>query len=269
MSEDKKKNAVVSEEAVEPQQPVNPAELALYEEMAKNGVLFGRRRSRTNPKMKPYIHTTRSGFEVIDLQQTVAGIEKAQAFLKEVVKKGQLLLVAATTPAGEAPATKLANDYGLPYVTLRWLGGTLSNFEVMSKRIAHLIARKADKAAGRLDKYTKKERVVIDKEIERLTKLFGGLEKMSMLPGAVLVIGAEQHRTAIREANRMRIPVIAIASTDTNPAGIDYLIPANDGSILSIEYVLNMLRASINEGIKEKTTAPAAVKAVKVEAKKA
>ncbi len=255
MSEETKKNAAASEEAVEPQQPVNPAELALFEEMAKAGVLFGRRRSKTNPKMKPYIHTTRSGFQIIDLQQTAAAIEKAQAFLKEVVKKGQLVLVAATTPAGEAPATKFATDYNLPFVTLRWLGGTLSNFEVLSKRIAHLITRKADKVAGRLDKYTKKERVVIDKEIERLQKLFGGLEKMNMLPGALLVIGAEQHRTAIREANRTNIPVIAIASTDTNPEGINYLIPANDGSIASIEYVLAKLREAINEGIKEKTTA--------------
>ena len=263
MSEDKK-NAVVSEEAVEPQQPVNPVELALFEEMAKAGVLFGRRRSKTNPKMKPFIHTTRSGFQIIDLQQTNFAIEAAQAFLKEVVKKGQSVLVAATTPAGEAPAIKFADKYTLPRVTLRWLGGTLSNFEVMSKRISHLIARKADKAAGKLDKYTKKERVVIDKEIERLTKLFGGLEKMNMLPGALLVIGAEQHRTAIREANRMKIPVIAIANTDTNPDNIQYLIPANDSSVASVSYILNKLDEAIAEGIKEKTTAapikPAEVK---------
>lgn len=250
---------------VEVQVPVNPAELALFEEMAKAGVLFGRRRSKTNPKMKPFIHTTRSGFEVFDLQQTVAAIEKAQGLLKEVVKKGQLVLVAATTPAAEGPATSFADKYTLPRVTLRWLGGTLSNFEVISKRIAHLIARKADKAAGRLDKYTKKERVVIDKEIERLTKLFGGLEKMTMLPGALLVIGAEAHRTAIREANRMKIPVIAIANTDTNPDGIDYVIPANDMSVPAVQYVLGKLDEAIGAAIREKVTAAP----VKTEVKKA
>lgn len=262
MSEDQKNQPV----EVEAQQPVNPVELVLFEEMAKAGVLFGRRRSKTNPKMKPYIHATRSGFQIIDLHQTIVGIEAAQELLKEIVKKGQLLLIAATTPASEAPANKLADKYTLPRVTLRWLGGTLSNFEVMSKRISHLIGRKADKLAGKLDKYTKKERVVIDKEIERLTKLFGGLEKMSMLPGALLVIGAEQHRTAIREANRMKIPVIAIANTDTNPEGISHLIPANDNSIASIEYVLAKLDSAIAEGIREKTTA-AAIKPT--EAKKA
>lgn len=259
MSDDSKNLA----EAVEVQQPVNAAELALFEELAKVGVVFGRRRSKTNPKMKPYIHATRTGFELFDLSKTLNAIEEAQEFLKEVVKKGQLLLVAATTPAGEAPATKFADKYALPRVTLRWLGGTLSNFETLSKRISHLITRKADKIAGRLDKYTKKERVVIDKEIERLTKLFGGLEKMQMLPGALLVIGAEQHRTAIREANRMKIPVIAIANTDTNPDGIKYLIPANDNSVSSIEYILGRLDEAVAKGIKEKAIAsvpPAVVK---------
>lgn len=256
MSDDSKKNQV-SEEVVEAAPVISAADMVIYEDMAKAGVLYGRRRSRTNPKMKPFIHATRNGFEVIDLQQTIAAIEEAQEFLKEVVKKGQSMLIAATTPAGEAPANVLADKYALPRVTLRWLGGTLSNFEVLSKRIAHLIARKADKAAGRLDKYTKKERVVIDKEIERLQKLFGGLEKMTMLPGALLVIGANQHRTAIREANRMNIPVIAIASTDVDPKGIDYLIPANDTGVASISYVLNKLDEAIAAGIKEKNAAPA------------
>ncbi len=252
MSDDTKNSKVEVEEVAA---PVNQAELAVFEEMAKVGVLFGRRRNKTNPKMKPYIHTTRAGFDVIDLAQTNAGIEKAQAFLKELVKKGQQLLVAATTPAGQIPATKFADKYSLPRVTDRWLGGTLSNFETLSKRIQHLITRKADKAAGRLDKYTKKERVVIDKEIERLTKLFGGLEKMSSLPGALLVVGAPQHITAIREAKRVKIPVIAIANTDTDPDLIDYLIPANDGAASSIEYILAELDKTIAHAIKEKATA--------------
>lgn len=250
----------------EQQVPVNPAEVALYEEMAKVGVLFGRRRSKTNPKMKNYIHATRAGFDVIDLGQTVAGIEKAQQFLKELVKKGQTLLVAATTPAGQAAATAFADKYALPRVTDRWLGGTLSNFEVISKRIAHLVGRKADKAAGRLDKYTKKERVMIDKEIERLTKLFGGLEKMNMLPGALLVVGAPAHMTAIREAKRVKIPVIAIANTDADPDMIDYLIPANDASVSSINYVLAELDKAIQQGVKEK--AMGSVAAVKPTVKK-
>ncbi len=244
---------------IEIQQPVNAADLVLYEEMTKHGVLFGRKRSKTNPKMKPYIHTTRGGFDIVDLAQTVIGIEKAQQFLKELVKKGQTLLVAATTPAAEGPATRFSEKYSLPNVTGRWLGGTLSNFETLSKRISHLTTRKADKVAGRLDKYTKKERVVIDKEIERLTKLFGGIEKMTMMPGALLVIGTSQHSTAIREAKRVKIPVIAIANTDTNPDPIDYLIPANDNSVSSIMYILGKLEEAISAGIAEKAkAAPAA-----------
>lgn len=252
----------VKTEAVEQQIiPINPAQMALYEEMARAGVLFGRRRSKTNPKMKDFVFTTRNGFAVIDLEQTVEGIEKAQAFLKELVKKGQTLLIGATTPAGMGPATALAEKYALPRVTERWLGGTLSNFEVIGKRLQYYMGLKADKAAGRLDKYTKKERVVIDKQIERLTKLFGGLEKMTMLPGALLVIGLEQHRTAVREAKRMKIPVIAIANTDANPDGIDCLIPASDSSTTSVAYVLAKLDEAIQAGIKEKAAAPASAQA--------
>jgi small subunit ribosomal protein S2 len=128
-----------------------------------------------------------------------------------------------------------------------------------------LTTLKADKAAGRLDKYTKKERVVLDKEVERLTKLFGGIEKMTMLPGALLVIGVSQHMTAIREAKRIKIPVIAIANTDSNPDMIDYLIPANDSSVASITFVLNHLTEAIKQGIKEKAVATSAV-AVKAKA---
>lgn len=247
--------------AVEEQLPVDAKQLAVFEEMAKVGVLFGRRRNKTNPKMKSYIHSTRAGFDVIDLAQTLAGIEKAQGFLKELVKKGQTLLVAATTPAGEVPATKFADAYDLPRVTGRWLGGTLSNFEVISKRINHLTTLKADKAAGRLEKYTKKERVVLDKEIERLTKLFGGVEKMTILPGALLVVGVPTHMTAIREAKRVKIPVIAIANTDANPDLVDYLIPANDNSVASVTFVLEQLVEGIKQGIKEKAAASAAVAA--------
>lgn len=249
--------------AVEVEQlPVNQAHLAAFEEMTKAGVLYGRRHSKSNPKMKPYVYGVRGGFDVVDLNATMAGIEAAEQFLKEVVKKGQSLLVVATGPAGAAATKSFVEKYTLPSVTDRWLGGTLSNFEIISKRISHLTSRKADKAAGRLDKYTKKERVVIDKEIERLTKLFGGIEVMTMLPGALLVVDAPRHMTAIREAKRMRIPVIAIANTDTNPDLIDYLIPANDNSVSGVSFIVSKLEQAIVAGIKERAAAtPVAVKA--------
>lgn len=264
MSEDTKNQTVdATAEGGERSEPINQAELALYEEMAGHGILFGRRHSKSNPKMKAHVHGVRAGFDIIDLSQTVAGIEKAQQFLKELVKKGQTLLVAATTPAAYGPATAFADKHSLPRVTDRWLGGTLSNFEVISKRLQHLTTLKADKAAGRLDKYTKKERVMLDKEIERLTKLFGGIEKMNTLPGALLVIGAPKHMTAIREAKRVKIPVIAIASTDTNPDMIDYLIPANDNSVAGISYILAKFDEAIAAGVREKASAPVPVTATK------
>lgn len=239
------------------QLPVNEAQLKQFEEMTKAGVVYGRKHSKSNPKMKPYVYGVRSGFDVIDLTSTINGIEQAQAFLKELVKKGQSLLIAATGPAGSAAITPFADKHKLPRVTDRWLGGTLSNFSVISKRINHLTTLKADKAAGRLEKYTKKERTMLDKEIERLTKLFGGIESMTMLPGALLVIDAPQHMTAVREAKRIKIPVIAISNTDTNPDMIDYLIPANDNSVSGINYILAQFDSAISDGIRERATAAA------------
>lgn len=229
------------------------ADTALLEEMAKAGLLFGRKRSRTNPRMKKYIYTTRNGIEIFDLVQTIELIEKASAFLKEVAKSGRLILFVGTTPASQGTVKAIAEKFGYPFVAERWLGGTLSNFETISKRLNYYMTLKSDQATGKLDKYTKKERTAMEKEIERLTRLFGGLEKLATLPAAVVVAGADGHQIAIREAKRVKLPVVSIANTSAMPDMVDYIVPANDNSVSSIQFVFKKFEEAIEKGIQERS----------------
>jgi small subunit ribosomal protein S2 len=240
------------------------ADTAILEEMAKAGILFGRKRSRTNPKMKKYIYTNRNGLEIFDLVQTIELIEKAKNFLKTAVASGRPILFVGTTPASQAVTKAIAEKFGFPFVAERWLGGTLTNFETISKRLNYYMNLKSDQQTGKLDKYTKKERTAMDKEIERLTRLFGGLEKMTSMPSAVIVAGADAHLIAIREANRMKVPVVSLANTSAGPEMINYVIPANDNALSSIQYIFAKLGEGISEGISNRLTAMAP----KVEVKK-
>lgn len=239
----------IDTEEVKAEVSESPAEAATFETMAKAGVVFGRKRTRTNPKMKKYIFANRNGFELFDLTQTLSLLEQAKQFIKELIKNDQLILFCGTDPAAAELVKAIAEKYGLPYVATRWLGGTLTNFKTISDRLHYYMNMKADQASGKLAKYTKKEQVAFDKEIARLTRLFGGLERLTRLPAALFVVGANDNETAIREAKRVKIPVIAIANTDANPDEIDYLIPANDNSRSSITWILAEVEKAIEEGI--------------------
>lgn len=244
------------------------ADAALMEEMAKAGVLFGRKRTRTNPRMKKYIFTNRNGMEIFDLTQTIDMIERTKEFIKEVVKTGRPILLVGTEPASIEAVRMLGEKFSFPFVAERWLGGTLTNFDSLSKRLAFYMGLKADKETGKLDKYTKKERVVIEKQIERLTRLFGGLERLSQLPGAVIVFGADAHEIAVAEANRMKIPLIAVANTSANPDVINYIIPANDNSRSSITWIAGKVAEAIEAGMREKHSAAEVKKAAAAPIKK-
>lgn len=228
------------------------ADVSVLEEMARAGILFGRRKMRTNPKMRKYIYTTRNGFEIFDLTLTLEALERAKNFLKDVAKSGRLILFVGTQAAGQGAAKAIGEQFHFPFIAERWLGGTLTNYGTISERLGYYMKLKADQVAGRLDKYTKKERTAMDKEIARLTRLFGGLETMNALPGAVVIVGAKTHAIAIAEAKRAHIPVVVLANTDADPDAIDYIIPANDNNVSSIAWVLNKLGAGIEEGLKEK-----------------
>ena len=215
------------------------------DEMAKAGLLFGRKKSRTNPKMKSYVFANRNGFELFDLEKTARKLDEAKDFLASVAKTGKTILFVGTTPAGQEVMREVATSFKAPFVTHRWLGGTLSNFETISARLKHFIKLKADKEAGRLEKYTKKERTKFDKELERLERLFGGLEDLTALPAAIVVANADAHSIAVKEAKIAGIPVVAITNTDTDPDLVDYVIPANDNSISSVRWIVDQLAEAL------------------------
>lgn len=228
-----------------------PAEnLPLLEEMMKAGLFLGHQKSKTHPRMRSYIFTTRNGMEVIDLPQTLAALEKALEFIKtKLANKGTLLLV-GTAPAARAAVEEFGKKLNLPYVANRWLGGTLTNYKTLSKRISYFKKLKADRQAGRFDKYTKKERLEIDREINKLTEKFTGIDNMESLPEILFVIDISAHEMVVREGKRMKIPVVALVNTDANPDLVDYPIPVNDRSRSSVEWILGRLETAIAEARK-------------------
>ena len=223
-------------------------EPTLLDELIKAGVLYGRKKSKTHPRMQKYIFTTRNGIEIIDVAQTMALADKAAEFLKSIAQSGGLILCVGTTPPSKEAVKGLAEKFSYPYVTERWLGGTLTNWKTIHQRIQYYIKLKADRSAGRLEKYTKKERIQFDKEIARLDILLSGLETLTKLPEAIVVSGATSHIIAIREARRLKIPIVGILSSDADPDLIDYPIPANDRAKSSILWILERLKKAIEEG---------------------
>lgn len=222
---------------------------AASREMIEAGVFYGRKKSKTNPKMRPYVLVNRGGIEIINLAKTVEGLEKALGFLKEKVRNNGLVFLVGTQPAAEEGIKSLASRFGLPCVTNRWAGGTMTNFKILSKRIEYLKKLRSDFAAGALQKYTKKERLQLEKEKNRLEELFGGLENLSKEPDVIIIIDPNLHNTAVREANKSKIPVIALANVDTDPEKIDYLVPGNDKSRKSIDWFLEKVGGAVEEGM--------------------
>src|SRR6266481_1031439 len=226
---------------------------AASEEMIEAGVFYGRRKSKTNPKMKGYVLANRGGLEIINLEKTLDGLTLAVSFLKEKVKAGGLVLFVGTQPAAQAPIQKLAEEFTMPFVVNRWLGGTITNFKVLSLRVQHLKKTRADLASGALlDKYTKKERLDMEKEVKRLEVLMGGLENLPHEPNVLVVVDPNVHMTAVREANRMKIPVIALANVDSDPDMIEYPVVGNNKSVKSIDWFLGKIIEAMKEGIAER-----------------
>lgn len=225
-----------------------PFDRALLEEMLKAGVVFGRRSSKTNPRMEQFIEMTRNGIELFSCGQVLARLDAAGLFLEEVARKNGTVLCVGTTPAARDLVTKLADAFQLPRVTVRWLGGTLTNFPTISKRIQYYLKLRADREAGRLERYTKKEQAQFAKEIEKLTRFFSGLERLTALPQALLVVNASAHATAIREARRLGIPVVAIVNSDANPDLVTHPIPGNDAARSSISWFIAKLELYLRRG---------------------
>ena len=235
-------------------------------EMIDAGVFYGRKKSKTNPKMRHLVVSNRGGIEVINLEKTEEALALATAFVTEKVKNGGMFLLVATEPAAESSLLAMAKKFAAPYVTHRWIGGTLTNFRIISGRVEHLKKIRSELASGALDKYTKKERVEIDREIHRLEELMGGLEAMPREPDFIIMIDPNLHVTAVREARIKRIPIVALGNLDADPDVIDYLVPGNDKAKTSIDWFLGKIEKAIEDGIKAKAVAVAAAAAKASEA---
>jgi small subunit ribosomal protein S2 len=228
-----------------------PQEDAALDEAAKAmvdaGVFYGRKRSKTNPRMKPYIAGNRNEIEIINIQQTEECLGKALAFLKEQVAKGGVVLFVGTQPPARG-IEELAREFGFPVVTRRWIGGTLTNFKIISKRIEYFKKLRTDWEKQAFEHYTKKERVGIERELGRLTELLAGLDTLSALPAVLLVIDPNVHQAAVREARLLKIPIVSLVSTDGDPDLVDYPVPGNNKSQLSINWFLGEVRKALAEG---------------------
>jgi len=235
----------------------------VYKELVEAGVFYGRSKSKTNPKMKPCVLTNRGGIEIINLAKTIEGLEAAIGFLKEKIRSGGLVLLVGTQPAAQDTIVRLAMKFNFPYVIRRWPGGALTNFKVISKRIEYFKKTKSDLAAGFFQKYTKKEQLDIEKEVSRLEELMGGLVNLNREPDVLLVIDPSPHLTAVREANRLNIPIIAFADVDSNPDLLQYPVVGNNKSRKSIDWFLGKIETAIDEGRVMQKEAAAAKEAEK------
>lgn len=238
---------------------LNTADNAQIEEMMAIGMFYGRSKSRTNPKMKTFIMANRSGFEVIDLQKTIYGIDKVEKAIEEVYAKGGEVLLVGTAPTAKRKVKEIGEETGTPYVNERWLGGTLTNFETISQRVKHMKKLREQKESGAWEKYTKKEELDFKKELAKLEKLLGGIGGMKEVPQLLFIADLYQNEIASNEARHVDTEVAAILNTDGDPDKTDYIIPANDRSIQTVEYILDKVKDAIVE---------AKAKAAKQEAEK-
>ncbi len=237
---------------------------ASVEAMFKVGAHYGFIKSRRHPTVKPFIYGTKNKIEIFDLEKTDAQLEVALEFIKKVAATGKQVLFLGGKSEAKDIIKQSADSVDQPYVASRWVGGTFTNFEVIRKRVEKLVDLTSQKEKGELNKYTKRERLLIDKEIERLNRLFGGIIPMSSLPGAVFVVDSKKEHIAIAECLDKRIPVVALCGSDCDISQITYPIVGNDTAIDSIKFFTQKIAEAYKEAkrtaVKEPahTSAPAA-----------
>ncbi|MFN2139487.1 MAG: 30S ribosomal protein S2 [Candidatus Promineifilaceae bacterium] len=216
--------------------------------LLETGVHFGHRTRRWNPKMKPYIFTERNGIHILDLQQTIVLIEEAYDVIRDTVAEGGDVLFVGTKRQAQDTIAREASRAGQPYVNVRWLGGTLTNWQTIRQRIDYLDKLEERREAGDFDKLKKTERLRIDREIEKLNLRLGGIRKMRTLPELLFVIDVNNEETAVHEANILGIPTIGVVDTNSDPDDIDYIIPSNDDAIRAIKLISSKMADAALEG---------------------
>ncbi len=229
-------------------------------ELVEAGVHFGSKSSRWNPKMKPYIHSKKSGIHVIDLRETLKGLIRASLFLNKVAASGKKVLFVGTKRQAADIVRQEASDANSYFVVHRWLGGTLTNMDTMRKRVTRLEELEALDKSGAIDNFSKKMVSSLTREKKKIFRNFEGIRDMKEMPGAIVIIDPTQEDIAVAESMKLGIPLVGIVDTDSDPDPIDFIIPANDDSQRSIQVILNALGGAIIEGAK-KASSKSAIKA--------
>ncbi|MFA7385626.1 MAG: 30S ribosomal protein S2 [Candidatus Paceibacterota bacterium] len=230
------------------------------DQLSEAGLFVGHRKSATHPKMKPYISGEKNTIHLIDLEKTAEKLEEMLEKIKKIREEGKNLLLVGTKKQAKDLVKETADECKIPYVNERWLGGTITNFPIIKKRVEYYKDLEKKKAAGELEKYTKKERLEIDREIERLRLKFEGIKNMETTPDAIFVLDIQKDITAVKEAKIKNILIFAIIDTDDNPDLVDCFVPANNDAIVSIKYILDKIKEVLIK-------TPVAVKSVKTENK--
>lgn len=218
---------------------------AELKEMLSAAVHFGHQNYKWNPKMKPYLYGIREGIHIFNLQETFNKLNEALSFIQKNIDEGKTILFVSTKQQGSSVVSGVAKKCNMPYVTHKWIGGLLTNFSTVKKRIKYYIDLLDKQESGEFDKYTKKEQSKFMKEIEKLDIAFGGLKSMKRPPDVLFVVDCVRDNIAIKEARKLKIPIVAITDSNANPEEVDYPIPGNDDAVKSIKYFLGKIEDTI------------------------
>jgi small subunit ribosomal protein S2 len=226
-------------------------------QLLEAGAHFGHKTERWHPKMAPYIHSKRGGTHIIDLTKTVAGLEDALAFITKTASEGKQILLVGTKRQAQDIVKKVAVETNMPYVTERWLGGMLTNWNTIGGRVKHLQDLENRMASGELaNKYNKLEVQRFQEEIDQMNVLYGGVKELNKRPGAIFVVDIVNDVNAVREAKRLNVPIVAIVDTNADPSLVNYPIPANDDAIKTIQLIMDYVQSAIQTGKSSVKAAP-------------
>ena len=218
------------------------------EELLEAGCHFGHQARRWNPKMKGYIYATRGGVHIFDLVKTQEGLRRAGEFVEDLGKQGKTLLMVGTKRQAKAVIAEAAKKAGAFFVAERWLGGILTNWSEIKRRIDKLVDMRQKKAAGEYAKYTKKENLLLDREMAMIERFLGGLVGLTDLPEAIFIVDTHKEVAVVREARAKEIPIVGMVDTNAEPVGIDYVIPANDDAVRSVKLVVEKIAEAYGAG---------------------
>ncbi|HRO42873.1 MAG TPA: 30S ribosomal protein S2 [Flavipsychrobacter sp.] len=226
---------------------------SLHQQLLEAGVHFGHLKKKWNPKMLPYIFNEKNGIHIIDLNKTIEGLDEAAAALKSIAKSGKKIMFVATKKQAKEIVAEAAAKVNMPFVTERWLGGMLTNFQTIRKSVKKMQSIEKMLADGTLDSVTKKERLTLTRSKEKMEKVLGGIANMSRTPVAIFMVDISHEHIALAEAKRLGISTFAMVDTNSDPTKVDFAIPANDDATKSIAIITNYLTAAIMEGLQERS----------------